>query len=174
MELLEKFREFLESVKVSEAVDPEIHAAITVETGLERATAEALLAQKEVVLAGAAGSGKTHLIQSLADKKYELHRLVFWDEKEPSSGSFTRVVPDMTAVSPSDRGKVFEQAPKNCKSFLVAINEGPLLKLARQDREGIFGKSVRMLHCGQAGAPPEVEKDSPTVVDVGGFNPIDA
>ena len=62
-ELLDEFRDFLKSVKTSEALSEELRLEITVETGMEAPLAEAIAEKSIVVIAGTAGGGKTHLLK---------------------------------------------------------------------------------------------------------------
>jgi hypothetical protein len=127
MALLEEFRQFLGSVKTSESISNELRKAISVETGLEKALADALQAGCDVIIAGSAGGGKTHLLGTLADSAPDqLPRFVSWPrETEPTDGPFIRVVSDATAIPSTARGEMFERRPSNCVAIAIAINEGP-------------------------------------------------
>lgn len=66
--LSDDFREFLGSFKNAESLSPELQTAIAVETGLEEVVSSALVDGRVVIVAGSAGSGKTHLIRSVVKK----------------------------------------------------------------------------------------------------------
>ena len=97
-----EFRDFLGSVKTAEAISREVREAMTVSTGLEGALAGAILRARSVVIAGSAGSGKTHLLESLRAEAMEglptLHTWMPGGASEPESEPFVRVVEDATAV----------------------------------------------------------------------------
>src|SRR4051812_41037639 len=90
-----ELKSFLASVKVAETISDSLRAAISVETGLEEAIRSAVAAGKDVVVAGSAGGGKTHLLHAL-----DGHFSVFqWpDESIPDDDPCVAVVPDATIV----------------------------------------------------------------------------
>src|SRR5260370_42086928 len=100
MTLLDELRAFLRSTKVSETLSPELRTALSVETGLEEALATGILEGRNVVIAGSAGGGKTHLLRHLSNvQRFHLPPLVSWpDEDEPRRGQFVRIVTDATAL----------------------------------------------------------------------------
>jgi hypothetical protein len=172
--LIDEFREFLGSLKTSEAVSPELRRRISVETGLEGALESALRAGRDVVIAGSAGGGKTHLLENLRDaSRPGMPPLVPWtSEPEPKRGPFVRVVADATAVAPDARQRMFADRSANCRAIAVAINEGPLLGLAHALPDSHFAAVVAFLHSAQRGVMPAAESGLPVVLDVGGYDPI--
>src|SRR5687768_17917700 len=62
--LLSEFREFLGAFKNAESLTPELQTAIAVDTGLESVVKDAMTKGRCVIVAGSAGSGKTHLVRS--------------------------------------------------------------------------------------------------------------
>lgn len=176
MNLLKEFWDFLGSVKTSEVLTPKLRGRISVDTGLEAALLSALKGGRNVVIAGSAGSGKTHLLDRLREAKPpELPQLVCWPgERAPAEEPFVRVVMDGTALSKRRRGRIFHDLPANCTTVAVAINEGPLLALARKDRGSVYAGAVRLLRAAQNGTALEADASLPTVIDVGGFDPIEA
>ena len=63
--LQEEFVDFLGSFKNSEGVSASLREAIAVPTGLEEAIVSSVFDRPAVILTGAAGSGKTHLLSGL-------------------------------------------------------------------------------------------------------------
>lgn len=175
MALLEEFRQFLGSVKTSESIGKELRQAISVETGLEKALADALLAGRDVIIAGSAGGGKTHLLGTLADSaEGDLPRFITWPgESEPAGEPFIRVVSDATAIPSATRGEMFERRPPNCTAVAVAINEGPLLSLSHEQVDSPYAKAVRVLHTAQRGISLPNDVNAPVVLDVGGYDPVE-
>lgn len=175
MALLEEFRQFLGSVKTSESISNELRKAISVETGLEKALADALLAGRDVIIAGSAGGGKTHLLGTLADSPPgQLPRFVDWpSEAEPTDEPFIRVVSDATAIPSIARGGMFERRPSNCAAVAIAINEGPLLSLAHEQVDSAYAKAVKILHAAQRGIALPNDISAPVILDVGGYDPVE-
>jgi hypothetical protein len=172
-ELIDELASFLGGVKTAESLSPELRKRITVQTGLEAALASALAAGRNVVIAGSAGGGKTHLLQSLAESASpKLPKIVEWPEESDPKGPFIRLVSDATALQAGRRKRIFESMPRNCRASAVAINEGPLLDLARKLPESPFAKAVTLLHAAQRGIKQYPDAKLPTVLDVGGYDPI--
>ncbi len=172
MVLTEDLQSFLAGVKVAETIGAELRAAITVSTGLEDALVSAVAAGKDVVVAGSAGGGKTHLLHVL-DLSYQT---VEWrDGVEPSETEFVRVVPDATEVFGQILDGGLNSRPPTCISTVIAINEGPLLELARHDSQSSFAVAVRLLHAAQRGVRnPGTDPAGPVVIDVGGYDPVES
>src|SRR5688572_20775303 len=121
MTLLDDLRTFLTSLKTSETLDPAVRDAMTVATGLQDAVRSALDAGQDVVLAGAAGSGKTHLLETLRHSPGALPPLLLWPvQPEPPDAPFVRVVLDTTALQPALRTQMFDPRPANCRAVVVA------------------------------------------------------
>ena len=173
-ELTERLREFLKGNKVSEQLDSDLRSAIGVETGLERALVGALEDRRNVIIAGSAGGGKTHLLHRVwAESLDESHVCRWGREEEPENDEFVRIVPDATAVPEASRLGLLEEVPDNCICVAIAINEGPLLHLAREHPESGYSSAVEYLHQAQRGRALELQEDQPVVLDVGGYDPIE-
>jgi hypothetical protein len=173
MSLSSDFSEFLQSVKNSEAVSQELREAITVQTGLEPLLRAALLNGRDVVVAGSAGGGKTHLLTAVHSQGAEFPRTVHWpSEPEPVGENFIRLVPDATAIPPDRRQDSLMTRPANCVAIAVAINEGPLLDLARRYPDSPFAHARDSLHEAQRGILRGPVDAWPVVIDVGGYDPV--
>jgi len=96
-----------------------------------------------------------------------------WDEEGDPDTDFVRIVPDLTQVSRTKRHLCLER-PAHCKSVVVAANEGPLVQLAKSHPDSEFNAAIELLHAGQRGERRDFDSDLPTVIDVGGFDPIEA
>ncbi len=171
---LEQFQNFLRSLKTSETLTKELRPLVTVATGLEQALISALKNGRDVIIAGSAGGGKTHLIASLSDTELSnLPPLLAWpNEHEPTDEPFIRVITDATALSREDRRRMMQDRPGNCQAVVVAINEGPLLHLKHDLPQSVFAEAVRFLHAAQRGIELPFNPSAPTVLDVGGYDPI--
>lgn len=175
MDLVEQFRYFLGSKKVSEGLNSELRPHVTVRTGLETALVAALAEGRDVVVAGSAGGGKTHLLETISELDRTLPKMIRWpEEPEPPREQFLRVVPDATALPSSQRQRMMSPRPRNCAAVAIAINEGPLLDLKRSRPQSSFAGAVEFLHAGQRGLSPSLDRESPVVIDVGGFDPVEA
>ena len=175
MTLVDEFRAFLGSVKTSEGLSPDLRAAITVPTGLERALAAGLGVGRDVVVAGSAGGGKTHLLDVLRHAhSNHLPELVEWPDLGAGGGSFIWYVADATALDRDQRLRIFEERPRECEAVVVAINEGPLLDLAHELPLSPWRRAVELLHKAQSGVVEQLNDDAPVVLDVGGFDPVQA
>jgi hypothetical protein len=169
--LQEELRTFLTGVKVAETIRPELRAAITVSTGLEDPLVSAVRAGADVVVAGSAGGGKTHLLSALGNE-FVLRDLA---DDGGSSDQFVRLVPDATVAFDGLAQGLFSARPEGCIAQVVAINEGPLLELARLDPASPFAKAVALLHASQRGTrTTSFDSSAPVVLDVGGYDPIEA
>lgn len=173
MAIVDQLREFLLSTKVDEAVGSDLRKAISVDTGLQKALHEALMNGQDVVVAGSAGSGKTHLLKSVARPEMGLPPFVEWPKnKEPVDEPFIRLVSDFTPLTDEDRSRVFEDCPSHCRSVAIAVNEGPLLGVSRSNPSSVFRRVVEMLHAAQNGIVPTHDMGLPTVFDAAGYDPI--
>jgi hypothetical protein len=170
LELTGQFRAFLAGVKVAETVSSDLRAAISVETGLEESLQSAVAAGRDVVVAGSAGGGKTHLLHVL-DAQYTT---IEWPNGTVPGEEFVRVVPDATVVIDAIRQGGLAERPPKCLAQVVAINEGPLLELAREEPWSEFARAVRLLHEAQRGnRSSSSDPEAPVVIDVGGYDPIE-
>ena len=124
-----------------------------------------------MVIAGTAGSGKTHMLQQL-DSHLAALPVVEFGEEAPST-PYVRKVSDLTAVQIEKYSKLFAEET-NCKAIIVAANEGALLSANSRptslDSEDLFSEAVELLHLIQRG--DKANKDSNlVVVDAAGFDP---
>jgi hypothetical protein len=165
-----EFQAFLAGVKVAETVSAELRSAITVETGLEAALRSAVAEELDVIVAGSAGGGKTHLLQSLTEDFVTSE----WPSGATPEGEFVRVVPDATVVIDAIAEGRLAGMPPNCTAQVIAINEGPLLELARDQPDSAFARAVQLLHEAQRGKGGNLhDPAAPVVIDVGGYDPIE-
>lgn len=169
VDLLDQLLAFLGSTKTSEALSPELREAITVQTGLEAALARAVEDGRDVIVAGSAGGGKTHLIAELDE--VEGTENAYWPEGEESSSPHIRVVMDMTEVPEEMRFEALDRCDA-CRAVVIAINEGPLLQLARDNPESGWAAARDSLHAAQRGESGLRDPSKPVVIDVGGFDPV--
>jgi len=148
----EKLLKDLESFIRSSATNVEwmsegLRSVVNVPTNLEDVAAKAMEKNLSIVLAGTAGSGKTHLLRSI-----------------PVDSSY-KVIPDLSAVSTSSWRGIFS------KKVIVAGNEGAFLFGAKKEFPG-FKEVVDALHKAQQGLSDL--NAGPVVVDAAGFDPAGA
>jgi hypothetical protein len=174
MTVLEQFKYFLGSRKVAETVSPELRMHISVQTGLEGPLLSALSAERDVVIAGSAGGGKSHLLDSVFGGAEPVTLPVRWPDEPEPTGRFIRVISDATALAVTDRHRMMSPRPKNCVAVAIAINEGPLLALKRAHPISSYARAVELLHSGQQGVRLPPDLDAPVVIDVGGYDPVEA
>src|SRR4051794_3845510 len=121
--LVAELQEFLAGFKNAESLTPSLSAGLSVDTGLEEALVACVDHGCDVVIAGSAGGGKTHLLRAVRDHP-GMRPFVEWPhENEPTDGPFVRVVADATPLGESV-AQVFDNRPATCVAVLVAINEG--------------------------------------------------
>lgn len=144
------FLDFLRSSATNvERLSDGVRQALNVVTGIEDVVRAALREKRDVVIAGTAGSGKTHLLRTLGG--------------EDLSGY--RVVPDLAALPQSEWSGVFGGKQR----VIVAGNEGAFLQGAGAGYEK-YAKIVSILHETQRGELSE-DRDAPVVIDVAAFDP---
>lgn len=136
-------------------------------TGLEDVLLDAVRDSRDVVIAGSAGGGKTHLAHVLSGE-FQVHT---WDPGvDLPEDDHVLFVPDTTAVQPEDRSALFGHRNQDTRSVVIAINEGPLHALARAVPDTEFAKTRDFLHEAQNGIKSEPDSSSPVLIDVGGFD----
>ena len=171
--LIKQFHAFLKSSsKNTEQFDSELLEAIAIDTSLDKVVADAIRGGKDIVIAGTAGSGKTHLLRSLEKHLTDESIVEFGDQ--PKSEKHIRTIADLTAIPPDQQEKVFERTD-GCSSVVVAANEGALLAAQRDVQElrtrQTFEKAVEFLHRIQRGDSVHDELTNLVVVDAAGFDP---
>src|SRR5262245_48709450 len=105
-QLLVDLRDFLTSSATTvEWMSDDLREAVSINTGLENVIEAALAAKRSVVIAGTAGSGKTHLLQRAGQLKG------------------CNVIPDLAALPDTEWSHIFSQRTP----VVVAGNEGAFL-----------------------------------------------
>ena len=124
----------------------DLRRELSIETGLEKVIAAALEANKSIVIAGTAGSGKTHLIRMAGSLKKH------------------HVVSDLAALPPTEWSTLFSSK----SSVVVAGNEGAFLTGVRKNLPG-FSSVIDALHALQTGK--DFSDKGPVVIDAAGYDP---
>jgi hypothetical protein len=147
MTLIENFEKFCKSSATNvEIMDDDLRHEVNVKTKLDEIIAVAIKNKRSVVLTGTAGSGKTHLIETIGSPEgYQICR-------------------DL-----ADSMEKCGQFLKPNTPCIVAGNEGALIKAAKSGHEG-FQKAVEYLHRIQKGE--DVSEENMVVIDVAGFDPV--
>ncbi len=145
--LFQELVDFLRSSATNvEWMSDELRVALHLTTRLEDVVKQAITEKRNVVIAGTAGSGKTHLLRSMGlVRGYE-------------------VTNDLSALPEEDWSKLFGKG----KRAIVAGNEGAFLQASHKGLPG-FEHVVKLLHSIQKGEDPSDE--GPTVIDAAGFDP---
>lgn len=160
--------EFLGSFKNAESIGPEIRTLISVDTGLESSLLAAVDAEMLVLVTGSAGSGKTHLLETLRRSKYK----VVTPEERPPTTPHILLVRDATEWTAEERRDFVRR--RTPKATVIAINEGPLRETANLDGAGPYRLAVEMLRTAQLGLAMPADSTRPCVIDMGAYDPIDA
>jgi hypothetical protein len=124
----------------------ELRRELSIRTGLEKVVLDAVRANRSVVIAGTAGSGKTHLIRIAGDVKSH------------------DVVPDLAALPETKWGTLFSQR----SPVIVAGNEGAFIAGVRRRFEG-YDVTIDLLHAVQNGQ--DITGKGPVVIDAAGYDP---
>lgn len=147
--LLDDLKQFLRSSATNvERMSDQLRGAVTITTGLQEAIGLAIANKQSVVVAGTAGSGKTHLLNTAEPTaKYDVHL-------------------DLAALPEKD----WKQLLGDSKSVLVAGNEGAFLKGVKKELPG-FQHVIDTLHEIQSGSETPYDKNTPVVIDAAGYDP---
>ena len=144
------FLRFLRSSAANvERLSDGVRQALNVATGIEEVVRTALRAKRDVVIAGTAGSGKTHLLRTLTGEDLTGYR----------------VIPDLAAHPQYEWSRVFD----GTQPAIVAGNEGAFLQGASAGFER-YSQIVAILHATQRGEVFE-DPSAPVVIDAAAFDP---
>lgn len=164
-----KVLEFISGFKNSESLDKEVRDAISVQTELDRALVERVKLGGPIFLTGTAGSGKTHLVETVTPHLNEIAEVVY----EPRTrGSHVLVIGDATELSVEQRLDALDSPPKSRRATVIAINEGPLREVATSHPESQYAKALDLLRHARTGGTRDWDPALPTVIDMGSFDPI--
>ena len=145
---LDSFDSFLRlSATNDEAVEDTLRSHIHIETGLESAVKDAVKEGRSIVIAGTAGSGKTHLLTTAVNL----------------SAGYT-VITDLTQIPDKDLANLLEKK----KKFVIAGNEGAFLLGKKKGFPG-FEKVIDCLHAIQSGKQIK-DGDGIMVIDAAGYD----
>ncbi len=177
-DLIRELRHFLlSSSKNTEQFSSELLDALNVPTTLDRVLVQSVRDGRDVLVAGTAGSGKTHLLNRLESTVQDMPVVEFGERPPSGRGRFVSVVKDLTALPDQDKLRVFQRVG-NCAAVVVCANEGTLLLAAKLEPKGAvermcrlkLEKAVECLHRIQRGEEV-LETDAPVVLDAAGFDP---
>lgn len=147
--LAKSFLDFiLSSAANVEKISDRLRTVLNVPTGMEAVVRSAIGNRRNIVIAGTAGSGKTHLLRTLGGE---------------TAGY--RVIPDLAALPQKDWESVFTDP----SPILVAGNEGAFIQGRVQGFEG-YADVVNLLHATQRGEQINGSQ-GPVVIDVAAFDP---
>jgi len=170
--VIDEFEEFLHSTKTADQLSEGLLAEISHPSGLEAPTLAALAAGRDVLVAGSAGSGKTHLLRQISRMAEATGLRLRWPNEDAATGTYVEVIPDVTEVPATRRGRILDRSA-NQSATIAAINEGPLLDLARA-KKGAFASGLHLLHLAQRGVRGPHDTAAPVIVDAGSFDPVSA
>lgn len=147
---LNALQKFLTSSATNvERLPDSLRSQLTISTGLDEVVKTAIKSGRSVVIAGTAGSGKTHLLRGI----------------DIPTNTYN-VVPDLSALPEADWGKLL----KGKKPTLLAGNEGAFVLAARNECQG-FEEVLELLHLAQQGEDCELRPKAPIVVDAAAYDP---
>lgn len=147
--LAKDFVDFIQSSAANvEKISDQLRTVLNVPTGMEGVVRSAIGARRNIVIAGTAGSGKTHLLRTLGGE---------------TAGY--KVIPDLAALPQQEWASVFV----GTSPILVAGNEGAFIQGRVQGFVG-YEAVVNLLHATQQGEKITNDK-SPVVIDVAAFDP---
>src|SRR5579872_29459 len=123
-EVIKQFEEFLRGTHTSERLSAELRRAISVDTGLEKPIALALVAGRDVVVTGSAGGGKTQFVERVVELLAEEAEAPKPVAPGESNGvRHVLVVRDLTAVPVDLRASTLKGQIETV-ARLIAANEG--------------------------------------------------
>lgn len=145
MTIIDEFEKFLRSAGTNnELLSDKLRSAIHVNSDLEEAVRVAQRAGRSIIIAGTAGSGKSHLLSVAGqDTQY-------------------KIIPDLTDVL--EQQESLFTTPK----IVVAANEGALL-IGKRNGWQYFGDIVATLHALQNGTTSTLNEF--VVIDAAAYNP---
>jgi hypothetical protein len=190
---LDELKKFLHSMRTAERLRDleDLQRKLNCKTDLLDALKQAIQQQRNVIITGSAGGGKTHLLDEVrrelkesSDPKENSIQFVHFADPEPSDDYFVRWHEDGTKLTEKQQEQFF-QIPGN-GIFVIAINEGPLRDLKDKEIE-IVEHGIDFLERGQQGQEvrnisddkPLTDKNDidpnkhPVVIDVAGFSPVE-
>lgn len=147
--LAKSFLDFIQSSAANvEKISDRLRTALNVPTGMEEVVRKAIEGRRNIVIAGTAGSGKTHLLRTLGGE---------------TAGY--KVIPDLAALPQKEWPHVFSGS----SPILVAGNEGAFIQGRVHGFDG-YAEVVSLLHATQEGKKI-VSDEGPVVIDVAAFDP---
>lgn len=132
-----------------ERLSDQVRQEINVATGLEEVIRQAIANKRDIVIAGTAGSGKTHLLRMIGGENLSEYK----------------VIPDLAALPEKEWSKIFSDDQK----VIVAGNEGAFLQ-GKSNGYATYDTVVDILHSTQRGELYE-NNDQPVVIDVAAYDP---
>lgn len=126
-----------------------VRIQLDVANPLTEAVRDALLARRHVVLAGAAGDGKSHLAMSVLDDwaPSAYYEVVSGSDLPTGLAPGTVVfVRDVSALTDDDVLSAIAAVQDQSLTLLVTINEGPLDSLATKDGTGFLASVRDVIH----------------------------
>jgi hypothetical protein len=167
----EEFRNFLLSFNNSDKFSLDLLKAIDIETGLEEAVVTALDKSRDVILTGAAGAGKTHLLLGLKKHLKQNWEVILYPNT--SSKPHVLIIQDATVLTEAKRVSALKERSRSCRGIVIAINEGPLRNAALKRGGDPYKHALDMLHQGRQGLRVESNDTRPTVIDMAAYDPVE-
>ena len=132
-----------------ERLPDSLRSQLSIATGLESVISAAIKRKRSVVIAGTAGSGKTHLLKGLdiPAKSYE-------------------IVSDLSAL-PEKKWNNLLRGPR---PTIIAGNEGAFV-MARSKNYAGFAEVLDLLHMAQQSQDTPHRSKAPIIVDAAGYDP---
>lgn len=147
-----------------------VRVQLDVANPLTEAVRDALLARRHVVVAGAAGDGKSHLAMTVLDDwAPSAYYEVVAGANLPTGLARGTVVflRDVSALAYDDVLSAIADAQSQSLTLLVTINEGPLDTLATKDHTGFLASVRDVIHQRSRGLDA-VDPENATVINLNG------
>ena len=174
--LVEETLAFMQGVKTSEVLSTElrnaIYAPVVLDDGryLHEVLSEALKGNRDVVVTGTAGGGKTMLVDQVLRTLEQEDFIVIVIGSDVVPVKFTAktvlVIRDLTAVGSAAAAEAFTRSSR--PPMLVAANEGAMMA---GEMGEVFSGVISDLHSLQIGSIP-INEQHPVVVDMAAIDPI--
>lgn len=176
MSEIKEFSNFLHNVKAAEKLSPRLIKKIDVDTVLKTNLIRAIESGCDIFLTGSAGSGKTHLFESIKTELNKKYDIVYQAPKTKQKKKFILWIRDATELTAKRRKKLLASKNSNKQATVIAINEGPLKdnKELEEPKGGIFTEAFELLRISQSAHDSEdYVPEKPTLFNLGSYDPID-
>ncbi len=175
MSEIKELSDFLNNFKVAEKLSLSLIKKINVDTALTKNLKAAIEEGCDIFLTGSAGSGKTHLFESIKTELNKKYDIVHKPPKNKQKRKFILWIRDATPLTVKQRKKLLSMKHSNKQATVIAINEGPLKdnKEVEETKGGKFTDAFDLLRISQSARDSEdYDSAKPTVFNLGSYDPV--